>query len=248
MPGGYPDSLLNMTPSSEINFSERMSTLQNKQKTRKRILLTRICQIFNYSFNLKSYTVEYRNSEIQSGIYNQAREVWKGLNWGNGKLFGIRFREHVNITRALTTAAGEHLRETRDTRHSLELSLHRLFQGKTAPLIEALDRPWKFIARFHIQSPCCIRCINATGDLMERLNSWYLTNSQLNRMGKATTSLKTRIQWISQFLFLEYGYRHSTKMDWNAPITVLQSSWPMRTRPTYNLLIICVNLREEDLK
>ena len=34
---GYPDKLLNMTL-SEVNFSERMSALQNKQKTRKRIL------------------------------------------------------------------------------------------------------------------------------------------------------------------------------------------------------------------
>ena len=32
---GYPDNLLNMTL-SEVNFSERMSALQNKQKTRKR--------------------------------------------------------------------------------------------------------------------------------------------------------------------------------------------------------------------
>ena len=34
---GYPDNLLNMTL-SEVNFSQRMSALQNKQKTRKRIL------------------------------------------------------------------------------------------------------------------------------------------------------------------------------------------------------------------
>ena len=34
---GYPDNLLNTTL-SEVNFSERMSALQNKQKTRKRIL------------------------------------------------------------------------------------------------------------------------------------------------------------------------------------------------------------------
>ena len=33
----YPDNLLNMIL-SEVNFSERMSALQNKQKTRKRIL------------------------------------------------------------------------------------------------------------------------------------------------------------------------------------------------------------------
>ena len=33
----YPDNLLNMTL-SEVNFSERMSALQNKQKTRKRYL------------------------------------------------------------------------------------------------------------------------------------------------------------------------------------------------------------------
>ena len=34
---GYPDNLLNMIL-SEVNFSQRMSALQNKQKTRKRIL------------------------------------------------------------------------------------------------------------------------------------------------------------------------------------------------------------------
>ena len=34
---GYPDNLLNMTL-SEVNFSQRMSPLQNKRKTRKRIL------------------------------------------------------------------------------------------------------------------------------------------------------------------------------------------------------------------
>ena len=34
---GYPDNLLNMTL-SEVNFSQRMSALQNKQKTRTRIL------------------------------------------------------------------------------------------------------------------------------------------------------------------------------------------------------------------
>ena len=34
---GYPDNLLNMTL-SEVKFSRRMSALQNKQKTRKRIL------------------------------------------------------------------------------------------------------------------------------------------------------------------------------------------------------------------
>ena len=34
---GYPDNLLNMTL-SEVNFSQRMSALQNKRKTRKRIL------------------------------------------------------------------------------------------------------------------------------------------------------------------------------------------------------------------
>ena len=34
---GYPDNLLNMTL-SQVNFSQRMSALQNKQKTRKRML------------------------------------------------------------------------------------------------------------------------------------------------------------------------------------------------------------------
>ena len=34
---GYPDNLLNMIL-SKVNFSQRMSALQNKQKTRKRIL------------------------------------------------------------------------------------------------------------------------------------------------------------------------------------------------------------------
>ena len=34
---GYPDNLLNMTL-SQVNFSQRMSALQNKQKTRKIIL------------------------------------------------------------------------------------------------------------------------------------------------------------------------------------------------------------------
>ena len=33
---GYPDNLLNMTL-SEVNFSQRMSALQNEQKTRQRI-------------------------------------------------------------------------------------------------------------------------------------------------------------------------------------------------------------------
>ena len=34
---GYPDNLLNMTL-SEVNFRQRMSALQNKQETSKRIL------------------------------------------------------------------------------------------------------------------------------------------------------------------------------------------------------------------